>query len=686
MMNGRSDRDHAAWFLCLTLSAMAVAGGCGPQPTPMNLVVITVDTTRADHIGCYGYDKIRTPNIDGLAAGGVQFDETFSVQPVTLPAHCSIFTGTYPFTHGVRDNNIYRLGDQHRTLAEVLEEKGYLTTAFVASYILNNQFGLNQGFRFYNDRFVKPKQKGRLPVDRRASEVSFLAVEWLDATEEQRAQQPFFLWLHYYDPHADYDPPHPYKTAYPEAYDGEIAYMDDWLGYFFSALRDRGLWDHTIVALVADHGESLGEFGERTHGMFIYRGATHVPMIIRAPGLMEEGLRIGERVSQVDLMPTLLALLGIEPPPAMDGISLLPLVNGGKSESKPVYSEAFIPRSFNWSELKGVRFGDWFFIQAPEEELYSIATPGPEGGNMVKIEPAAAASLRERLLGMVAGAGDARAEHVAVTDEMVERLRALGYFVGGGAAGDGAGEALPDPKERIGLFNLYQQASGLLSRKNLEEGAALLEKLVEEDPGNSRFLMELGDVYTDLGQYERAEELLIRALQLRAQDAGLEYLLGLCYESWGKPDRALAHYDKALAMDEDHFLTQFHVGLLSLQAEDWPRAEAAFLAAHRLKESDPATLNNLGFIEIRGKGDAERGLEYIEQARKYAPRNHYVLASLGSAYGYLGRNEEARELLEQALELVPDSLTYMNELAAVYEALGDKDGLERLAARRAMLE
>ncbi|MBN2715667.1 MAG: sulfatase, partial [Deltaproteobacteria bacterium] len=288
-------------------------------PLPSNILVITTDTTRADHLGCYGHKGIQTPNIDGLAREGVLFEEAFSVQPVTLPAHCSIFTGIYPFRHGVRDNNIYQLSRENETLAELLSSRGYLTTAFVASYILNHRFGLDQGFRYYNDRFVKPKQKGRLPVDRQASEVSFLATEWLREMGGELKTQPFFLWLHYYDPHADYSPPHPWNTAYGDPYDGEIAYMDDWLGYLFDELKKAGKWDNTMVVLVGDHGEGLGEHSENTHGMFIYRSTTHVPLIIRCPGRAHGGRRVTSRVSQVDILPTVMKALGHEPPKNIDG-------------------------------------------------------------------------------------------------------------------------------------------------------------------------------------------------------------------------------------------------------------------------------------------------------------------------------------------------------------------------------
>lgn len=448
--------------------------GRGSPVLAPNVLVITVDTTRADHIGCYGNDQIQTPNINGLAKEGILFEEAFSVQPVTLPSHCNIFTGQYPFHHGVRDNNIYRLADENLTLAEVLSARGYLTTAFISSYILDRQFGLAQGFHYYNDRFIRPKQKGNLPVDRRASEISFLACEWLDTMEASLKTNPFFLWLHYYDPHADYNPPHPYKTAYADPYDGEIAYMDDWLGFLFDGLKKRGLWENTIIVLVADHGESLGEYGERTHSIFIYRLTTHVPLIIRYPGLKTHGVRIKERAPTVDIMPTILDLLDLEVEEKLDGVSLVSLAKARhKPSEREIYSEVFIPRGFNWSELKGVRKGGDFFIEAPRPEFYHIGQAGQAQGNLIDQEPDAAHELRSRLLSMLAGGDASRVEHVAINDEMVAKLKALGYFVGGGntPVGDDPGTSLPDPKDKIGLFNSYQRANSLISRDALDAGA-----------------------------------------------------------------------------------------------------------------------------------------------------------------------------------------------------------------------
>lgn len=656
---------------------------------PPNVLIITMDTTRADRIGCYGYDKILTPNIDSIAKDGVLFEEAFSVQPVTLPSHCSIFTGKYPFHNGVRDNNIYRLADDNTTLAEILMQNDYLTTAFLASYILHNRFGLHQGFAFYNDRFINPRQKGRLPVERRASEVSFLASEWLDAVKDELEKRPFFLWLHYYDPHAGYDPPHPYKTAYPDPYDGEIAYMDDWIGYFFDELKQRGLWENTIVVLVADHGESLGQYKENSHGIFIYRPTIHVPLIIRYPKTLPRGIRLKERVTTVDIMPTLLELLDINVDEKFDGKSLLSLIKGEeKQPDRAIYSEAFIPRGFNWSELKGIRKGEWFFIEAPHPELYHIGKSDPASENLIEKQTETTETLRNKLLTMLADTDPSKVEYVVADEEMVQRLQALGYFVGGGehAANDEAGGPHPDPKDKIGLFNVYQRASSLIARKIYEPGALILENIVKQDPNNQRFRMELGNTYVKLEKYQEAEKQFKHILSRNAEDPRSHYLLGLCYENWGKPDMALKEYREAVALNPDHFLAHFHRGLIHIESGRWDAAERAFNEARRLNPRNPMVLNNLGYIAIKGRKAFEEGIGMILAALENAPENPTVLGSLGSAYANAGDYDKAAKYLNAALALVPDDRRFIKVLKDVYGATGEQEKLSKLEERERLME
>ncbi len=679
--------------ILLVSICVAALVGCNGKPEPgasaPNILIISMDTTRADHVGCYGYQEIKTPNIDGLARDGVLFEQAYSVQPVTLPAHTSIMTGKYPFHHGVRDNNIYRLADSHTTLAEILTRQGYLTTAFIASYILNHKFGLDQGFRYYNDRFVIPKQKGKLPVDRRASEISFLAQDWLNAVEDERGEHPFFLWLHYYDPHADYDPPQPYRSAYSNKYDGEIAYTDDWIGFFFDSLKEKNLWDNTLIILVGDHGESFGEYGEQTHGIFIYKPTIHVPLIIRYPGVLPAGQRIPQRVSVVDIMPTILDLLQIhETSLDIDGDSLLPLIQKtGKTSGRVLYSEAFIPRSFNWSEVKGIRQDDYLFIEAPRPELYRIGLEGQAEENIIDSEPERGKVMRETLLNMLTGENRTVEEHVPIDDSMVAQLQALGYFVGGGASGEesDSGSDLPDPKDRVHLFNRYQKASSLIANGIFEAGAKILEGIIKDDPDNPRYLMELADVHLKLEDFPRAEKHLKHCLEIQPDDSRTHYLMGVCYEKWNREDDALNSFSRTIELNHGHYLAYFHTGLIAINREDWQTAEKAFKSALRLHKNDSTSLNNLGYIAIRGLGNYDRGIRWIEQALELDPENPSLLFSLGTASQHVGDLVKAELYLKQALDIIPDNPDYIRELKSVYREMGNDAAWQVLNERQIIL-
>ncbi len=651
---------------------------------PPNVLIISLDTTRADHLACYGYKNIKTPNLDSVAAEGVLFEEAFSVQPVTLPAHASIFTGKYPFRHGVRDNNIHQLADENQTLAEVLTDNGYMTTAFVASYILNHGFGLAQGFRFYNDRFVKPKQKGRLPVDRRASEVSFLAGRWLEEMKNRKVTQPFFLWLHYYDPHADYNPPHPYRTAYGSPYDGEIAYMDDWLGYVFDDLKRRNLWNNTMVVLVGDHGEGLGDHEEQTHGMFIYRSTTHVPLIIKFPKGKHAGKRVATRVSQVDIFPTVLEELGFKGTDTIDGKSLFSLITGKEKADRETYSETYIPRSFNWSELKGIRIEKDFYIRAPRSELYDISTGRLETQNVHDKKPEKAEKYETRLDELLATSDVVPSKSVVLTDELSKRLEALGYFVG--EDGElGKTMVLPDPKERIALFNTQQKANGLIEYGFLDEALKSYEQLVTQDEGNPRFVIELANLYSKSKRYEEAIKLYKKAMTLERRSSRTLSLMGDAYKDWGKNDTAIEYYKLSLEHKEA-FLPLFNLSVVYLTLGNWGEAEVVLKQAQKLRSNDPSIYNNLGYIEIAAKGNFDKGIELIQKAVAFSRNKAPYLASLGSAYFKQGDPIEAAVHVEKALELVPDSIQIIEQLEQIYRSSFQTQRLKELHLRKTILQ
>ncbi len=353
----------------LLVSVPAVNGASRRAP---NVVVITIDTLRADHLGCYGYKQIHTPNIDALAADGARFERAYTAVPVTLPSHTAIFTGTYPMLSGMHDFAANKLNPTQPTLASVLKEHGYATAAVIGSAVLDSRFGLNRGFDFYYDHFdfSRLEEANLDEMERPGNIVADLALDWLG----KNSQKKFFLWMHLYDPHFPYRPPEPYSHEYAaQPYDGEIAFADAQLGRLLRFLKEKGLYQNTLIVLSGDHGESLGEHGEKTHGFFIYNATMHVPLIIRLPG-KPAALVVGDPVSLIDLMPTILAAAGLETPAQVQGRSLLPSLQGKPGEpNRSLYGETFLPRlHFNWSELRGVENAKYHFIDAPRPELYDL--------------------------------------------------------------------------------------------------------------------------------------------------------------------------------------------------------------------------------------------------------------------------------------------------------------------------
>src|SRR5579863_1666687 len=371
------------WIAGLLLVPCVRAAEGKPQP---NVVVITIDTLRADHLGCYGYKQIRTPNIDALAAESARFERAYTPVPVTLPAHTAIFTGTYPTLSGMHDFSGNKLNPSQPTLASVLKQQGYVTGAVIGSAVLDSRFGLNRGFDFYYDHFdFNRLQESNLEeMDRPGNVVADVALDWLEKNHGSK----FFLWMHLYDPHYPYRPPAPYSEQYKDRlYDGEIAFADAQVGRLVAYLKANGLYRNTLIVLTGDHGESLGEHGEKTHGFFIYNATLHVPVIVHLPGAASPRV-VPELANLADLMPTILQALKIEVPAQVQGQSLLPLLlpktAAAKEESsRNLYAETFLPRlHFNWSELRALETEKYHYIDAPRPELYDLAADPGETVNL----------------------------------------------------------------------------------------------------------------------------------------------------------------------------------------------------------------------------------------------------------------------------------------------------------------
>jgi arylsulfatase A-like enzyme len=416
-----------------------------------NLLVITLDTTRPDRLGCYGNHAIDTPHLDRLCTRGVVFSGAVATAPATLPSHASIFTGLYPLHHGARANALYRLGSEQRTLAEVLSDSGYETAAFVSSFVLDARFGLAQGFDLY-DGEVSPSEVPRGFAERRGDETTQRAIQWLEGAH----RRPFFLWVHYYDAHAPYDPPAPFAGRYAQPYDDEIAFVDDQIGRLLTAV-DATREHETLVVVVADHGEGMGEHGEWSHSYLVQEATLRIPLIFYARTGLPAGLHVAARVSQVDLMPTILSLLGIGLPPGLDGVDL----TGPPDPDRPVRAEATAGRAnFGWARLAALYRGPLKYVEGPHPELYDLRSDPLERNDLLDSRAEDAAAMRRQLRALEGAGADALAAPADVLERGdVERLAALGYVVTGGHAVD-AEEQGPDPKEMLPLMVRLQSLVG----------------------------------------------------------------------------------------------------------------------------------------------------------------------------------------------------------------------------------
>ena len=449
--------------LILTILAAFSAAAQTPAKLALNVVLITIDTLRADHLGCYGYKQIKTPNIDGLAADGARFERAFAAVPVTLPSHTSMLTGTYPMLSGIHDFSGNRLSPLQPTMASVLKQAGYQTGAVIAAAVLDSRFGLNQGFDFYYDHFEFSRldEANLDEMERPGNVVADVALDWL----AKNSQKKFFLWMHLYDPHFPYHPPEPYSREYAaQPYDGEIAFADAQVGRLIQFLKEKGIYQNTVIVLAGDHGESLGEHGEKTHGFFIYNATMHVPLIIRLPE-QAAARTVADPVSLVDLMPTVLGAVGVEIPSQVQGHSLLSELRGGQVESvrdRVLYGETFLPRiHFNWSELRGSENAKYHFIDAPRPELYDLAKDPGEVHNLFAEKKAVAEEMRAKLVGMIRdySAGKEMAEKTGLDPALMERLKALGYAgFSGGSDPTISSRDLPDPKDRVATYELISEA------------------------------------------------------------------------------------------------------------------------------------------------------------------------------------------------------------------------------------
>jgi len=661
-----------AFFLPVTSRPLAAA-----VPGKPNILLITVDTLRADHLGCYGDTSIRTPAIDGLAARGILFARAFAHTPSTLPSHTNILLGLTPNEHGVHDNSNFIVREDFLTLAEWLKGQGYATGAFVGAFPLDSRFGLTQGFDVYDDNYGSQGPTDMTFVERKADVVVDTALEWL-----RDRSGPWFLWVHCFDPHQPYEPPEPFKSQYPNRpYDGEIAFVDSALGRLFAFFKDGGLEGQTAVIFTADHGESLGEHGESTHGYFAYNATLHVPLILAVPGAKPG--RVEANVCHVDIFPTVCGLLNEKEPRGLQGRSLLPLVQGKSLAARPVYFEA-LTAYYNrgWAPLRGYVQGREKYMDSPIPEVYDLEKDFAELDNiagktdLAKIKKTFAELVRSESSPLADKAGQNMDRSTA------EKLRSLGYLASPQTPTKKTFTPQDDLKTLYPYHNKWTKATAAYHAGRAEEGIALLKEIIAErkdfnlaytylanfyqeqkrpgdaeailreayayNPESFRIMTALGIIMIDNGRFDEAIGLLEKSLGIIDFDPETWNYLGVAYWNKGLYDEALKAYDQALSLDLNYAIVFNNRGSLYLsrylkgrQAEDLARATKDFRKAVELDPKYASAHNGLG-VSLSQSGDIDGAIAAWKKAVELKPDFGFALYNLG--FGLLDQGDKAGAL------------------------------------------
>ncbi len=622
---------------------------------PRDLVIVTLDTVRADRLGCYGRASATTPHLDALAGESVLFEDASCATPITLPSHATLFTGRYPTATGVRNNGSFVLPGSETTLAEVLKSHGWSTAAVVAAFPLQRRCGLAQGFDVYDDELPP------LPLDRgQAFSIHFSERDARAITDRaleiwgRPAKRPRFLWVHYFDAHAPYDPPEPYRSAHAASpYEGEIAYVDDELGRLLSRIEHDS--PNAIVVVAGDHGEGLGEHGEKTHGFLLYQSTVHVPLLVRAPGAWPAGKRIADPVSLADVMPSVLGLLGVPAPPGMDGGDLGPLVRpGGRPPRREVYAETYLPRlQFRFSPLTMLRSGAMKYIEAPSAELYDLKADPAEARSLAGAAPDER-GLAERLRDFVARSDAGASTRAAglLDAEGEARLKSLGYASAGSLAA-GSGGRGRDPKTMTGYLERYDRAVGLVASGRVEEGLTALRSLVPEVPENYMARYQLAAALIVLGRREEARAELAQVLAAAPEFGSGHLMLAECLADLGRLDDAVTSFDAAAAL----LPAQAEPKLAEGRAlERRGRFDAAAAAYRQAIEREPASTESaVALAALRaGRGAMADAVRELRELASRFPRSAALWTVLAESLHRSGDDRGAAEAVSRALALAPE--------------------------------
>jgi len=631
---------------------------------PLSIFLISVDTLRADHLSCYGYRRVATPHLDALARGGTLFSAVSSQVPLTFPSHVSLFTSTYPFFNGIEDNG-ETLRPNALTLATILKAHSYRTGAVVGGFVLDRRFGLDQGFDTYDSTFDLHRQadSDTGDVKRLGAEVVATANKWLDAN----SGSPFFLFVHLYDLHTPYNLPASYRARFGTSYDGELRYVDEQVGVLLESLRQHDVFANSLIVLTSDHGEGLGEHGEKTHGYFIYQSTLWVPLIVHWPaGGAKFPARIDDPAGLMDVAPTILQFAGITPPPEFQGRSLLDFVRADNPKAPhDVASESvYAQRHFGCSPLWSLRTGHYKYIQAPKPELYDLAADPGETRNLFAVQGAQAQASKQRLTALRARFRNPRPRGQRALDpDTIARLSSLGYVAGSSHEPE-ASESGPDPKDRIGDFEEFGRAIVLASTGHVEESNALLGRLLSTHPDLLDVRMSLGLNDQRLRRQDEAAREFQRVLKADPLNAKAHLDLGLSLFEMHKLDDAGREFQAALAIAPNYTRAEDMLGNVALQRNDYARARERFEHVLTVDPNDYTAHYNLGVLAaLRGQWDA--GEQHLRAALSVDPLDPDAHNTLGSIYLRKGDLDRAAAEFREALRSRPKSASAHYNLGLV---------------------
>jgi arylsulfatase A-like enzyme/Tfp pilus assembly protein PilF len=656
------------------------------ENVPYNLLIITIDTLRADRLGCYGYKKAETPNIDRLAQKGVRFENCYSSIPLTLPSHCSIFTGREPITHNVRNNGSYFLDNREETFPELLKSHNYTTSAIVSSFILHSKFGLNQGFDYYDDSLDIKKMAGNPDVEITADVVYKKFRHWLDMNYHQK----FFSWIHFYDPHSPYQPPGEYAKRFKNTpYNGEISYVDFHIGKIIEDLQAMKILDKTLIIITSDHGEAFGEHKEIGHGIFCYEETLRVPLIFYNPPAFKKGRVVSQRTRLIDIMPTILDLLRIEIPPDIKGHSFAQLLFEDVEVSEPaVYFESlFGKEEMNWAPLTGIISANYKYISLPEPELYDLNNDPMEKTNLYKKKNRLAKDMDQKLKKfMISNSGFKQSSKRDLSKDDIKKLESLGYI----SKDSQKSKIILDPKDGIQLINKLNNISYLIRSGKYEEAntslkkisvdhrviknpkfydislelyrkkdevtriEAILKQAIEVFPEMERFKVNLALFYFRNRKLDKSEQLCENVIESNPKNTAAYILLGKIYKQKKKLNDAISYYKKARKIEPSNLMLQLEYGEMQFEMGHIGESREiinSIMANDALinKNDNPKIMSKIGFLLLQ-LNEYDRVITMCLQLLSNGEKSPDILNQLGMAYFKKGEFQNASDAYQKAFE------------------------------------